>query len=203
MARTANKAKAKKAVLARPGDPYVLSDGTKIPPSRPRIEVEDDTKQITVAEFRPRDQRSVRDLPATPSVVSGIACVLVYSILGLGNRDIADAMNCSLDAVERAKEHESYEEIFGLIRDEIINANSENIMSRIAAYQGGALTSLAGVAFNGKMEGNKMRASMDILNRGGSTSKQHVGIDGANDLRIIITEGETSVEVNVGNLGGT
>jgi len=194
--------KVKKPALARPGDPYVAHTGQLFyPEGLPPEPSQDDEPKLTASEYRPLVQRSAKDLPAPMQTMHCIACVVVYTVLGLGVREIADALNVDISVVERAKEHQAYDETFQALASEFINANSNLISARIAAASHGAVSSLVDIAHNGKQEGNKMRASIDLLDRAGHSKKTPHGIDGANDLRIVITRGDQNVEVQMGNLG--
>lgn len=194
--------KKKKLSLPRPGDPLVLSDGRVIQPERLAAHPSP-PPTLLPSEFRPNVQRSVKDLPVPAASMNGIACVLVYTIMGLGDREIADAMNVSPETVVKAKESQAYEDAFKSMADAFISANSELIHARIAAYGHDALTSLADVALHGKNEAVRGRYSADLLDRGGWNAKANRGVDGANDLRIVITNGdETTVDIKMGDIGG-
>jgi len=194
--------KAKKPTLARPGDPLVLEDGRLAYPEKMPVHVETEQPELTASDFKPMTQRNIRDLPVEPQAMKGIACVLVFSILGLSEGEIAEAMQVDISAVERAKEHQAYGEAFQMLAAEFINANSELIAARIASYGHAALTSVADVAINGKQEGNKMRAGMYLLDAGGHNKKGNVGGQSEDGLRIIVSEGDKTVEVSVNGLGG-
>lgn len=185
--------------LARPGDPYVMSDGRIVAPVFCEEAVQ--STALTVADFKPTKQRSAKDLPAPQSMMKAIATVLVYSLLGLGHREIAEALGIDVGIVDKVKAHPGYDETFQALFTEMINVNSEHMMARIAAYGPNALKGLANIAFHGKAETNQLRAQQDLLDRGGHSKKQASGaMNGANDLRIIVEQGDSTVEVNIGGL---
>lgn len=197
-----SKAKKAKPTLARPGDPLILANGMKIIPEAMPDEEENVETQFDASEFHPIAQRSIKDLPLEPRAMTGIAAVLVYTVLGLSDGEIAETLGVTLESVEQAKDSPAYGEAFNMLAAEFINANSELIASRIASYSHGALTTLANIARNGKQEGNQMRASMYLMDAGGHNKKGDIGKHAEDGLKIVVTNGdESTVEVNV-NLGG-
>lgn len=190
-----------KKPLARPGDPYVGPDGSILPPEpinrTPAIDL--DTK-IDARDFRPTARRALKDLPAPSDTINGVACVFMYTLLGIGDREISIALKITLEQVRQVREHSAYAECFELVIGEFINANSDNLQSRLAAYSHGALSQVASIAFLGEKESNKLRASVDLLDRGGFSKKDAAGKSGdglMNELRIVVVDGEASVSVQM------
>jgi hypothetical protein len=89
----------------------------------------------------------------------------------VGDREIANALKCSVLEVEEIRAHTAYAEYLELIGNEIISAESENVTHRIAAYAHGALDTIAHVSRAGKAETNRLRASIDLMDRGGFNPK--------------------------------
>lgn len=185
--------------LARVGDPLVLADGRIIEPTPAggiKIERQPDVK---AHKYKPTVKRNMADLPAAPGVLNGVACVLMFSLLGVADREIADTLRLSSNQVKEVRKHPAYTECFELVRDEFINVNSELIHARIAAYGGDAVTTMAHLAFNGKHESTKFKASQDLLDRGGFTKKEHSKHNGMGDaLRIVMIKGDDRTEVSIG-----
>lgn len=188
--------------LARPGDPFVLPDGKVIQADGTAKEQHEKANayKVTPAAFKPQNRRALRDMPANGNPLKAIACVLVFSVMGMSDRDIASELGIDDEQVRRVRTHSAYEDCFNVVLGEFINANSNVLQSRIAAYQGGALHSIAEVAFAGTVEKNRLSASQDIMDRGetaagiGKSAKQ-------NTLRIIVEKAdhadqEVSVELN-------
>ena len=96
---------------------------------------------------------------------------MLYTMFGVGDREIATALKCSVIDIEEIRAHPAYGEYLELIGNEIINAESDNVTHRLAAYAHGALDTVAHVSRNGKLENNRLRASIDILDRGGFAPK--------------------------------
>lgn len=184
--------------LARVGDPYVTLAGNIIQPERIPVDVEEDQPQLTEKSFKPSQRRALKELPAAVNILNAVACVFLYTVLGIGDREIAAALKTTLADVKQIREHPAYTECFNSIVSEFISANSDLIHSRIAAYSHDALSRIADIALNGKQEGNVLRASTDIMDRGGFTKKD-LGKSGSgmDELRIIVTKGDADVQVDV------
>ena len=160
-------------VLARVGDPFVAPDGSLIAPSLPEDyfpRVKEETKINPVA-FRAKRRRNMNELPAQSNVMNAIGAVMLYTFFGVGDREIALALKCTVTEVEEIRAHAAYGEYLELIGSEIISAESENVTHRIAAYSHGALDTIAHVSRNGKVESNRLRASIDIMDRSGFNPK--------------------------------
>lgn len=192
--------------LARPGDPYVTSDGRviaqegAITPVRKRDA--DGKVDASGMDFKPTRKRGLKELPAPPRIFNGVACVFVYAMMGVGDYDIAQALNLSVEQVRDVKKHAAYRETFDSVVGEFINVNSQLLQARIAAYGQQALTGLAEIAINGKSETNVLRASMDLLDLGGHRKKDaQKAAMGIGELRIVVVDGQSKVAVDIGDVG--
>lgn len=194
--------KPKSKELARPGDPFVAPDKSVISPEPiSRTPAADVNTAIDPATFRPNARRTLKDLPADVSMINGVACVFLYTMVGVGDRQIAEALKISIEQVRQMRGHSAYSECFNMVVGEFINANSDHIQARIAAYSHGALSQVANIAFNGEKENNKLRASKDLLEMGGFAKgdiAKRGGDSLLNELRIVFVENEGNVQVNVG-----
>jgi hypothetical protein len=160
-------------VLARVGDPFVCPDGSIAQPLYPEDyfpRLKEETK-IDPVTFRGKRRRNINDLPAAPNIMTAVGAVMLYTMFGVGDREIASALKCSVIDIEEIRAHSAYSEYLELIGSEIINAESDNLTHRLAAYAHGALDTVAHVSRNGKLENNRLRASIDILDRGGFAPK--------------------------------
>lgn len=160
-------------VLARVGDPFIAPDGSLIAPSYPEDyfpRVKEETK-VNPVTFRAKRRRNMNELPGQANIMNAVGAVMLYTFFGVGDREIAIALKCSSQDIEEIRAHTAYAEYLELIGSEIISAESENITHRIAAYAHGALDTVAHVSRNGKSETNRLRASIDIMDRGGFNPK--------------------------------
>jgi hypothetical protein len=182
--------------LARWGDPYVRPDGTIVPPDRINGGVDSTLPKVDFKEFKPHRKRTIKDLPAPATTLNGIACVFMYTTLGLGDREIADTLKITVKQLKELRSHPAYAECFEAVTSEFININSDMINARIAAYSHDALTQIASIALNGKEERNKLRGSMYLMNAGGYGDKSNVAASVAkNDLRIVIIGKDQDVRI--------
>jgi hypothetical protein len=134
----------------------------------PRIK--DETK-INPLTFRAKRRRNLNELPAQTNILNACGAVMLYTFFGVGDREIANALKCSVPEIEEIRAHAAYSEYLELLGSEIISAESENVTHRIAAYAHGALDTIAHVSANGKVESNRLRASIDLMDRGGFNPK--------------------------------
>ncbi len=190
--------------LARPGDPLVLASGQileplKLPNFLPKLREETKTDP---AKFRGKKQKNISELPAPPNMLNAIAAVMLYSFYGVGDREIADTLKCTVVELEAIRNHAAYAEYFETLSEQIISADSDSIKHRIAAYQHAALDKVAAISVHGKKEENALRASIDLLDRGGNTAKNANDVNmQKNTLRIqLISEkgDQTNINVEIG-----
>lgn len=186
--------------LARPGDPFVTARGLRIQPENAPVDVEANQPKLTSKNYRASVKRTLKDLPGTPDIMNGVGCILLYTLMGVGDREIATALKIEVAQVKMVRKSAPYGECFDAIAGEFVNANSDLISARIAAYGHDALTGLAHIAMNGKQEGNKLRANIDILDRGGFTKKDNAArsVGGMNELRIVVIDGDKKIGVELG-----
>lgn len=182
--------------LAKCGDPFVNPDGTIVPPDRINGGVDMSIPKPNAQEFKPHKKRTLKDLPAPVPTLNGVACVFMYTTLGLGDREIADTLKITVKQLKELRSHPAYAECFEAVTSEFININSDMINARIAAYSHDALTQIASIALNGKEERNKLRGSMYLMNAGGYGDKSNVAASVAkNDLRIVIIGKDQDVRI--------
>jgi len=186
--------------LARPGDPLVTASGQQIKPEKSKKH-EKPQPEITAKNFKSTRQRTLGELPATPQVVNGCAIVIMYSIMGLGDREIAIAAKISHEDVLAVKMHPAYEECFDIIAKEFVSANSALLAARVSAYAHDAVTKIADISMNGKQETNQLRASVHLHESATGTKGGQQGANSnmRNELRIVIVEGDrkpVDIEVN-------
>jgi hypothetical protein len=197
MPRLGTKPKVKKpgTGLARPGDPLVTGKGELVEPLNkpaPREVKEHDIGVIDPEQYRPKKKRNVKELPAEPRVITAVGAVFMYTMMGVGDREIADSLGTTTEEINRLRGHSAYGECFQIIHSDFINSSSDLLSSRIAAYSHTALRTVGDLAEAGKKEEVRLRASMDLLDRAGVRPKDQAerAMMDSNDLRIIIVDGE-------------
>ena len=189
--------------LPKLNDPYVLADGTEIAPEPlPGQEPVAHSTGIDARSFRPTRKRTVKELPTTEVMMKAIACVFMYSMMGVGDREIANALGIKPTELTAVRKHPAYKDCFEGVLDEFINVNSNLLQARIAAYGKDAVDNIMEIARSGKKEESKLRANIDIADRagiGGKNAQKAV----FNDLHITIVKGDQDdVKVNIGGLDG-
>jgi len=169
-----------RAFLPRPGDPLVADDGQVIEPEGYKQTAAERYK-LKPREYRATRKRTLRELPADAGTLNGVACVLLYTLLGVPDKEIAIALNISTANVGIIKKHAAYGQCFEIVCNEFVNMNG--------VYD---------IAVAGKKENNRLKANIDILNRGGFTAKEQStkAAMGKHELRITVLEGETQVDVS-------
>lgn len=197
--------------LAKPGDPLTHINGEVV------MEDEDDdgaagvslplpSTPVPYKYYRPQTRRVLSDFRESPQLLNACAIIFSYSVLGIGDAEICESTGLSLDQIERVRSARAYSEMFENVMRELINANSEYIEARIAAYSGMALNNVAEIAATAKNKAVKLSASKDILDRAGHRPKDQAarGNSGMNELHIVVTKSSDSDEFNLNlNVGGS
>ena len=185
--------------LAIPGDPLVTEHGEIIYEDSPADKVKQRTHNVNAFNFKSTKKRQLKDIPGPVSLINAVACIFMYTTLGVGDREIQDALKITSPEFDQIKKHSAYNECFEIIASEFINANSALLSSRIAAYSHAALTSVANIALNGKKEENILRASDSLLDRAGVSPKENAsrGQQDNNTLRIVVIDGEKHVGIEL------
>ena len=196
--------------LARPGDPLVLPTGEALSPILPRSAVAlaklpppiGEARSTTVdgkinpSAFRGTKKRNLKDLPAPPQIMNGIAAVYLYTFMGIGDREIADLLHITTMQLEEIRAHGAYQEFFQVVFDELINVNSDHLQSRIAAFAPAAVSNIMEVA-SADMEKVKpetiLRANQDLADRAGVGAKELAAKKATSNstLRIVVYDEET------------
>jgi hypothetical protein len=204
--KSTSKAANGRPVLARPGDPLLTADGREIEPTARPGESDDRPTKLNPKTFRPVKKRSIHELPAPINVVNAVSCVFMYTMLGLGEREIIDALKITQAELKQLRNHPAYAECFNAVLGEFINSNSDLLAARIAAYSHTALDTVAGIAQNAKKDEVRLTASRDLLDRAGVTAKNNqdrANSNGLDTLKIVVVKGNDETEVNVSINGGT
>lgn len=190
---------ARRPALAKPGDPLVSETGLIVKPEKRKKEPKPQP-EITAKTFKSTRQRTLGELPATPQVINGCAIVIMYSIMGLSDREIAIAAKIKVEEVLAVKQHPAYEECFDMVAKEFVSANSALLSARVGAYAHDAVTRIADISANGKQEANVLRASVHLHESAtGAKNAMQSGGSHVNELRIVIVEGDrkpVDIEVN-------
>jgi hypothetical protein len=204
----------KKETLARPGDPIVSKNGVVVDPELPRsakvmdnlpapIGSNQSNTSINPVTFRSSKRKNLNELPAPPNVINGVAALFMYTVLGVGEREIADTLGITTMQLNELREHSAFDECFNAVINELISANSDAIQARIASYATRAVDNIFNIAEAAEKDETRLRASQDLADRAGIGAKQLADRKGAlsgASLRIVILDEDKTVDVKL-NLG--
>lgn len=194
----------KKNQLAKSGDPLLAANGEL-------IEAEDDDGHfdtdhlpppmtaVPFKAYRPISRRVLSELRTSDQALNVSLVVLGYTLLGLSDAELCQATKLTSEDIAKVRDSRAYADSFELIMRELINAQSEYIECRIAAYGGMALNNIAAIAATAKNKATRLAASRDLLDRGGhrpqdQASRQNSGM---NELHIVITTPKDTVETQI------
>lgn len=192
--------------LASPGSPYVSKSGeiTLADGTNDAIGKGDVTVGAPIARTHtPKRRRSFKELPTDPKTQTAVIVVLIYSLLGLTENEIAHVINVDPSDVHQLKHHPAYQETFELLFFELIAANSNSLQAKIASMAPVALESLLEVMKDGKQEVARVRAADSVLDRSGLRAEElfeQKNDTGFDSLKIIISDADdhkSNVEVNI------
>lgn len=197
--------------LARPGDPLATIQGELLEP-------DDDgdsgglaasslplpSTPVPYSAYRPQTRRVMSDFREPKALLNACAVIFSYSVLGISDAEICEATGLDMEQIESVRSARAYSEMFQNVMRELINANSEYIEARIAAYSGMALNNVADIAASAKNKAVKLSASKDLLDRAGHRPQDQAskGSSGMNELHIVITKAKDDDTVIEFGLGG-
>lgn len=190
--------------LARPGDPLVTAKGEVLQPKVHEKKIEGTAEQFKIApeKFRGKKQHNVRDLPAPPNVMHAVGAVMMYSIMNVGDREIADQLKCTVEEVVAIRQHVAYQEVFESFFENVVSHNADSIQGRIASYASKAVSKVVHLMDNAQNEKVQFDASKDILDRGGFRPRDVDTKAGManNTLRIQINraDGKEDLDIQIG-----
>lgn len=187
--------------LPRPGDPLVLADGTIVKEEvrHEPLKLGATTLSTDPTNFRPAGKRIIRDFPANTQMFKALSVVFSFTMYGISNLEICDELGIDVDQLNELRAHHGYQELFNSVFSEFINANSDMLQSRIAAYSAAAVSKIGHLSTHGKKEETQLAASKDILDRAGMRPQDLEKVQAAsmNELQIRITKKSDDVVVDV------
>jgi len=197
--------------LARPGDPLVLPNGTILEEEKPYRERSSNSKSdrsdiiIPAHSYRANQRRNLKDFPANEQMFKALSVVFAMTLYGISNVEICDSLNISLDQLTELRSHHGYAELFNNVLAEFINANSDMLQSRIAAYSHAAVGRVGSLINGAEREETQLAASKDMLDRAGLRPQDLAASQQAsqNELQIRITRKTDDVIVDVKINGAT
>src|SRR5688572_5272499 len=160
-------------MLAAPGDPIILADGTRINPSNGKVIRDSHARggfveipsaseaQAIVA----RTRRAIAELPLPPQQMSGVALVLFYSMWGLNESDIAIAVGLSEAQVKNIKHLPEYMSLSKDILKNVLEFEANDVRTYFQQNAARAAKKIIDLTEEDGALGFK--ASQDVLDRAG------------------------------------
>lgn len=172
------------------GSRISVETGKSVREEREFIHVPDATEAVaTVTRARMR----LSDLPSPPQQMNVISVVVLYSLVGLSNEEIAIALNLTADQVGRIKTCGPYSEMLDATTKAILENDTDDVRHMFAQH---AKSAARGVLSLMSSEDEKvaLKAAQDILDRAGhrpvDVTEHRLLVDGG--LRIEYVEKKTA-----------
>jgi hypothetical protein len=147
----------------------VYKDGRIVAVKEPDVEDEYEEEASTTlnpARLVIPTQKKLRDLPENTRTMNGISAVLCYSLFGLSDDDIAEAIGSTPDRVEGIKKLPSYTTMRNDVITNVINAEQADVRELFVKHSRRAVGVVVD-AMNAKKTADKLKAAGDILDRSG------------------------------------
>lgn len=192
--------------LADPNEPLRLADGTLIDPTTrrpvkqaPKSELVEVPRASEAQQAVVRMRRKLIDLPETPKTMNVIGVILMYSLLGLDNEEIALATNLTEKQVGMIKMSEAYSIVHGDVVQGITDESADEVRGILQSNAKRAAKRVVDMATQDEFPELALRAATDLLDRAGHTSKtiiehQHKMSGG---LRIEVVQKHDLSRVNI------
>jgi hypothetical protein len=156
-------------------DYITLADGTqvykngKIVPVVTDVveeETEETSTTLNPAKLVIPVQKKLRDLPENTRTMNGISAVLCYSLFGLSDDDIAEAIGTTVERIENIKKFPSYTLMRTDIITNVINAEQGDVRELFVKHSRKAVGVVV-EAMDAKRTTDRLKAAGDILDRSG------------------------------------
>ena len=178
-----------------------LSDGRKLNTITKTIEedksseVENTSEDLLVP--KPTHSMRLEDLPSTPKVMNATCAIISYKLLGLPNRDICDALGCTINQLEDILNGEVYSETYNKVIESFTNGQKENAKDILANGVISAANELITIVKKSKNEANRLKAAESVLNRSGISDGGGNGMNGSLTIKIIRDAGTEDINVSM------
>ena len=154
-------------------EPLVLADGTKIDPASGKVIKDKPAKQFIEVPSQREAQRLVTnarrvasDLPAPPQQMNAISLVVMYTLYGLDDKNIALVTSLSEKQIGNIKMTDAYDTMYKQVTKTILDSDTDDVRNLI---QAGARTAAKKVmdSLDSENEILAFKAAQDILDRSG------------------------------------
>lgn len=144
-----------------------------------------------------RVRRSLADMPLPAKQMNVISAVCLYTLVGLSDRDIAEALGITIDRVGSIKMLDAYTTVYDYVVKSIIDEDSADVRSLFAANARNAATTMVELAQTAENDGVRLKASQDILDRAGHRPADVVHVKAQLDTTMRVVYVEETDEGNV------
>lgn len=149
----------------------VFKDGKVVPLKVVEPVAVEEEDEVTSTDLDPSKlvvptQKKLRDLPENTRTMNGISAVLCYSLFGLNDDDIAEAIGTTIDRVESIKKLPSYTAMRNDVITNVISAEQSDVRELFVKHSRRAVHTVVD-AMNAKKTADRLKAAGDILDRSG------------------------------------
>lgn len=121
---------------------------------------------IEAVETVTRARMRLADLPSPPQQMNVISVVVLYSLVGLSNEEIAIALNLTVDQIGRIKMCGPYSEMLDATTKAILDNDTDNVRQMFAQHARHAAKNVLSL-MSSEDEKISLKAAQDILDRAG------------------------------------
>lgn len=186
--------------LATTSDTLILPNGIEIHPDGtikdPAVEaatqVENGRTAIAMVQ---RMRRTLGDMPDVPRNMNPVACVIVYTQVGLSDEDIAASLSCDLETITRLKSSEIYSKLTELFEERVFDDEARTARHIISKHSARAAQKIVNLV-DAKSGDLALAASRDVLRIGGVDKSAQ--IQGLSSLKIVMVDrADTKQEITI------
>lgn len=169
----------------------ISANGKEIKPKAPLINIpaNSEAQKLVI-----KANRRIADLPALPERMNGSSVVLVYSLFGLADTEIAVATGLTVEQIEIIRAHDSYQTMMEELRKNVIAADQDAVRKMIHQHTVAAQSKIIDVMQNSEDDKTALKAAQDVMDRAGyrpvDIVEHNVKMEGT--LRILHVEKKSS-----------
>lgn len=158
-------------MLAEPGTPLKLADGTMIDPATGRARRSSSTYVEVPAHSKAQEQirkinTRLADIPMLPKQLNVVSAILSYTLIGLSDDEIAIATGLTKNQVTSVRSSEVYEQLQKKIVDNIAEQDEADVRTYLVKHARRAAENVVDL-LEAEDEKVSLAASKDILDRSG------------------------------------
>lgn len=161
--------------------------------------VAQEVAQLETFAPKPREQMRLEDLPGDARQMNVVCAVLGYKLLGIPDTDIAIALHCTDEALERVLSSSAYDESYTEVLKAFVAGQKESAREVLSSNAVGAANVLVATMRKSKNENNRVRAAESVLSRVGITADSDANnTQGGLRIKIINDTGKQDINISLG-----